>query len=137
MTIRTDRASEVLYAVMRFMFGAAYAQHGAQKLFGALGGHVMTGKPLFLIAGIIEFVGGILIAIGLFTRVTAFLASGEMAVAYFMAHAPQGFWPVVNKGELPVLYCFAFLFIAAAGGGAYSLDAAIFRRAVVPVRRPA
>ena len=77
---------------------------------------------MMLVAGIIEFGGGLLMAIGLFTRVAAFIASGEMAAAYFMAHAPHGFWPIVNKGELAVAYCFVFLYIAAHGAGAFSLD---------------
>jgi len=75
-----------------------------------------------MVAGVIEFAGGILIAVGLFAGVAAFIASGEMAAAYFMMHAPAGFWPIMNKGELAVAYCFVFLFIAAQGSGAYSLD---------------
>jgi len=74
--------------------------------------------------GVIEFGGGLLVALGLLTSWAAFLASGEMAVAYFMAHAPGGFWPIQNRGELAVAYCFLFLFICAYGGGRYSLDAA-------------
>jgi len=73
-------------------------------------------------SGILEFVGGILLAVGLFTRLTAFLLSGEMAVAYFMVHAHKGFFPVINGGELAVLYCFVFLYLAAAGGGPWSID---------------
>jgi putative oxidoreductase len=107
---------------MRFMAGALFACHGAQKLFGVLGGKVMTGDPKMLAAGIIEFAGGLLIATGLFAGVAAFISSGEMAVAYFTAHAPGGFWPIINKGELAVLYCFIFLFIAARGSGPLSLD---------------
>ncbi len=75
-----------------------------------------------MIAGIIEFGGGLLIASGLFARCAAFVASGEMAVAYFTVHAPHGFWPIINKGELAVAYCFFFLFVAAHGPGPYSLD---------------
>lgn len=78
--------------------------------------------PLPLVAGILEFFGGLLLLLGLFTRPVAFILAGEMAVAYFMVHAPQGFWPVNNRGELPVLYCFVFLYFAAAGGGPWSLD---------------
>jgi putative oxidoreductase len=78
-------------------------------------------------AGVLEFFGGALILIGLFTRPVAFLLSGMMAVAYFQAHAPGGFWPLENKGELAVLYCFLFLYIAAAGGGVWSLDRLIRR----------
>jgi putative oxidoreductase len=128
MRIQPGRYSEILYFLMRFVLGLLFACHGAQKLFGVLGGKVMTGNPLMLTAGIIEFVGGLLIAVGLFTRVAAFLASGEMAVAYFKAHAPRGFWPVLNEGELAVVYCFVFLFIAAYGAGLYSFDRAFRRR---------
>lgn len=129
MSFQPGRFTEVTFALMRFMVGVLFACHGAQKLFGVLGGKVMTGTPLMLTAGIIEFVGGLLIAVGLLTRIAAFLSSGEMAVAYFMSHAPQGFWPILNGGELAVLYCFVFLFVAAHGGGMYSLDRAFRRRA--------
>jgi len=114
------------YAIFRFMSGALFACHGAQKLFGALGGHKVS-DPFMLTAGIIEFVGGIMIALGFFAAPAAFLACGEMAVAYFKAHAPGGFWPIENKGELAVLYCFVFLYIAAHDSGRIALDRA-FRR---------
>ena len=116
------RWTDVFYALLRLVSGAMFACHGAQKLFGVLGGHQDLHDPWHLIGGIIEFVGGLLIAIGLFASPAAFLASGEMAVAYFKVHAPNGFWPVLNKGELAVLYCFVFLYIAARGSGASSLD---------------
>jgi putative oxidoreductase len=74
------------------------------------------------VAGVLEFFGGLLILLGLFTRPTAFILSGLLAVAYFMAHAPGGFWPIQNQGELAVLYCFVFLYLAAAGGGEWSVD---------------
>jgi putative oxidoreductase len=80
------------------------------------------------VGGVLEFFGGLLFLIGLFTRPVAFILSGLMAVAYFMAHAPGGFWPLQNKGELAVLYCFVFLFFAVAGGGAWAADRLIFRR---------
>lgn len=132
-----NRYSEIAYALMRFMMGALFVCHGAQKLFGAFG-QAAADKPLMIAGGVIEFFGGLLIALGLLTRPAAFLASGMMAVAYFMAHAPKGFWPIVNHGESAVLYCFAFLFISAHGGGLYSLDG-LFRRttaAVMPGERP-
>jgi putative oxidoreductase len=122
------RHAERAYALLRIVAGILFACHGAQKLFGALGGTVMTSNPMMLAAGIIEFGGGLLIAIGLLTSWVAFIASGEMAVAYFMAHARGGFWPIVNKGEPAVLYCFLFLYIAARGAGPYSVDAARRRR---------
>lgn len=122
------RHAERLFALFRFVVGILFACHGAQKLFGALGGQAMTANPMMLAAGIIEFAGGLLIAVGLLTSWAAFIASGEMAVAYFMVHAKGGFWPILNKGELAVLYCFAFLYIAARGSGPYSVDALMRRR---------
>jgi putative oxidoreductase len=101
-------------------------QHGLIKLFGfppnAMPGQIPDVMSLMGLAAIIELVGGALFALGLFTRVAAFFLSGEMAVAYFMAHAPHGFYPAANHGELAVIYCFVFLFFAAAGAGAWSLD---------------
>lgn len=111
-----------LYSLMRLMAGAAFACHGAQKLFGAFGGTVVAGNPRLLAAGVIEFVGGTLIALGLFAGYAAFVASGEMAWAYFTVHAPNGFWPILNKGELAVVYCFVFLYIASQGSGPISLE---------------
>ena len=122
------RHAERIYAILRVITGILFACHGAQKLFGALGGTAMTSNPMMLVGGIIEFGGGLLIAIGLFTSWAAFLASGEMAVAYFMVHAKGGFWPIINKGELAVAYCFLFLYIAAHGSGPYSVDAAMRKR---------
>jgi putative oxidoreductase len=116
------RFSPYIYAVLRIVVGLAFAQHGAQKLFGVLGGNAVELMSQRGLAGIIEFVGGIMIALGLFTSPVAFLASGEMAWAYFQAHAPRGFWPIQNGGELAVLYCFIFLYLSAAGGGPWSVD---------------
>jgi putative oxidoreductase len=123
-SFETNRPGEIAYAAMRVMVGLLFACHGAQKLFGALGKEAAT-SPLMVFGGLIEFGGGILIALGLATRFAAFLASGMMAVAYFKAHAPDGFWPIQNKGELAVVYCFVFLAISTLGGGRYSLDHAI------------
>lgn len=120
--------SEFLYAVMRLMVGLLFACHGVQKLFGVLGGESQVSNPMLLAAGIVEFVGGGLVAIGLWAGYAAFIASGLMAVAYFMVHAPGGFWPIVNKGELAVLYCFVLLYIAARGSGTLSVDALARRR---------
>ncbi|MEO8678742.1 MAG: DoxX family protein [Vicinamibacterales bacterium] len=111
-----------IYALLRIVAGLAFAEHGAQKLFGVLGG---TAQPLlsqFGVAGIVEFVGGIMIAIGLFASPVAFIASGQMAVAFFQQHFPQGFWPIQNGGELAVLYCFLWLYVAAVGSGKWSVD---------------
>jgi putative oxidoreductase len=98
-----------------------YSCHGAQKLFGVLGG-TRADQPLMMVAGVIEFGGGVLILIGFLTGIAAFLASGEMAAAYFMVHAKGGFFPIINKGELAVVYCFLFLYIAAHGAGRWSID---------------
>jgi putative oxidoreductase len=123
------RYTPYIYAVMRIVVGLLFACHGAQKLFGMFGGLGGTGKTAELfsltgMAGLIEFVGGLLIAIGLLTGYLAFLASGEMAVAYFTAHFPRGFWPLQNDGELAVLYCFVLLYIAARGAGLWSVESA-------------
>jgi putative oxidoreductase len=116
------RAEPVLYSLLRIVAGLLYAQHGAQKLFGVLGGTAVPLVGQSGLAGIIEFFGGLLIAIGLFTPIAAFIASGQMAAAYFIAHAHQGFWPILNRGELAVLYCFLFLYIAFRGPGRYAVQ---------------
>lgn len=123
----TPRLLSVLRIITAFLFIA----HGAQKLFGFLAPPGAQGPPLlslFGIGGILEFFGGLLVLIGLFTRPVAFILSGMMAVAYFMSHAPGGFWPLQNKGELAVLYCFVFLFLSVAGGGEWSVDRLLRRR---------
>jgi putative oxidoreductase len=115
------RFAELAFVLLRVVAGLAFAQHGVQKLFGLLGGNGVPLVSLMGLAGAIELVCGLLIALGLFTRWAAFIASGEMAFAYFMRHAPAGFFPIQNRGELAVLYCFIFLYIAARGGGRWSL----------------
>jgi putative oxidoreductase len=119
---------DITFALARVIIGLLFSCHGAQKLFGALGGTSQLGHTKMMIAAIIEFGGGLLIAFGLFARCAAFIASGEMAVAYFTVHAPHGFWPIINKGELAVAYCFFFLFVAAHGAGPYSLDRLLRRK---------
>jgi putative oxidoreductase len=114
-----------LLSLMRLVVAFLFIQHGGQKLFGYP--VPMPGPPLELfsqigLAGLLEFGGGLLLLLGLFTRWTAFILSGEMAVAYFLAHAGKGFWTIANHGELAVFYCFVFLYLAAAGGGTWSLD---------------
>ena len=115
------RYADVAYTLLRVVAGLLFAVHGAQKVLGVLGGTKVPLASLFGLAGVIELVGGLLIAIGLFTSWAAFIASGEMAVAYFMVHAKDGFWPHLNKGELAVLYCFVFLYIACRGAGRYAV----------------
>ena len=125
MIARFQSWSPYILGIMRILSGVMFACHGAQKEFGMFGGMPpgMT-IPWYItwIAGPIELAGGILIALGLFTRVAAFLSSGLMAVAYFWGHAPNGFWPTVNQGEIAILYCWLFLFLAAHGPGAWALD---------------
>lgn len=116
-----SRFSEQLYSLMRLIVGLLFACHGAQKLFGVLGSPQMVHVPLMLAAGIIEFFGGLLIALGAFTAVAAFIASGEMATAYFLRHAPHGLWPIENHGEPAVVYCFVFLYIASRGDGTWNV----------------
>lgn len=123
---------EAAHSLLRVVAGAAFMQHGVQKLFGLLlpPDRPWNGAPELLsqmwFAGVLEVFGGALIVIGLFTRPVAFLLSGMMAVAYFQAHAPQRFWPILSGGEPAVLFTFIFLFLAAAGPGRYSADAALF-----------
>lgn len=109
-------------SVLRIIAGLTFSMHGYQKLFGAFGGHKAEAYSLFWTAGLIESVGGVLIILGLFTTPVAFILCGEMAVAYFKAHFPRGFLPIVNGGELAVLYCFVFLYLFTAGPGNFSLD---------------
>ena len=116
------KLADIVFALTRVVLGFLFACHGAQKLFGAFGGHPMPLNAWTLTAGVLEFGGGILIALGLFARPVAFLLSGEMAVAYFRSHFPTGFWPILNHGELAVLYCFFYLYVAVRGAGALSID---------------
>lgn len=114
-----------LLSLMRFVVAFLFVQHGGQKLFNfpvPMPGPPLEPFSLIGLAGVLEFVGGLLLLLGLFTRWTAFILSGQMAVAYFMAHAGKSFWPLSNHGELAVAYCFVFLYLAAAGGGPWSLD---------------
>jgi putative oxidoreductase len=120
---KLQRYAPHILGITRILFGIMMACHGAQKVLGSFGG-MPPGVPAFITwgGGGIELVGGVLLALGLFTRPVAFLLSGTMAAAYFMGHASQGFWPIVNKGELAVIYCWLALYYAAAGPGAFSLD---------------
>ena len=112
-----------LLAILRIVAALLFIAHGTVKLFNWPTPFPMPElPPLLLAAGVIEIVAGILILIGLFTRPAAFIASGQMAIAYWIGHAPQNFWPVANEGDAAILYCFIFLYIAAAGPGAWSVD---------------
>jgi len=112
------------FAILRIIAGLLFVAHGGQKTFGWFGGQPVPLGSLFGLAGIIEIVLGIVIALGLFTSYAAFVASGEMAVAYFIGHFPKSFWPLENEGELAVLFCFIFLYMATQGSGIWSVDAA-------------
>ncbi len=122
--------SPYLLSILRIMSGLLFLEHGSSKLLGyppsAMPSHgAFQLFSLMGLSGVLELVGGILLAIGLFTRITAFILSGEMAFAYFIAHAPKGFFPMSgggNGGELAVLYCFVFLYLSATGGGLWSID---------------
>jgi putative oxidoreductase len=116
-----------LLSVLRFMTGLLLLQHGFTKYlhFPAPPANSVSPFTMSGAAGVLELVGGILLILGLFTRPVAFIMSGMTAVAYFYAHAPRGFYPILNGGELAVLYCFTLLYIAAAGGGAWSADRVI------------
>ena len=119
-----------LLSVLRIIVAFLFMEHGGEKLF-SFPAPFMFHIPAFSLlwfAGVLEVFGGFLILIGLFTRPVAFLLSGEMALAYFMMHAPHGFWPLLNHGEAAVFYCFTFLYMAAAGGGAWSVDSLICRK---------
>lgn len=118
-----NRWSPDLLSILRIIAAFVYMVHGTQKLFGFPAPFPMPHfPPLFLARGIIETFGGLLLLLGLFTRPVAYILSGEMAVAYFKFHAPQGFWPLLNDSEGPVLYCFIFLYFASTSGGPWSLD---------------
>src|SRR6476646_2244424 len=124
-----------LRAILRIVVSLLFMEHGLAKLLHfpvPQPGAPDPLPPLLLAAAIIEILAGALVAIGLFTRLAAFIAAGEMAIAYFMFHAPQSFWPIVNMGEGAILYCFVFLYLAAAGPGAWSLDGMRIRNA--PIR---
>jgi putative oxidoreductase len=120
--------SEVAYFLMRVVFAFLYLSHGLKWLFGAFGGRPIPLTPLLTTAGVIETIGGTLMLLGFLTPWFAFIASGEMAVAYFYAHVPRGsIWPIVNGSEITVALCFGFLYMATRSSGPYSLDALINR----------
>ncbi|MGH7444151.1 MAG: DoxX family protein [Longimicrobiales bacterium] len=128
--VDVSRWHDEALGLLRIVAGFVFWQHGAQKLFGWFGGQPVEAMvSLMGLAGVLEFVGGLLIIIGLFTRPVAFILAGEMAVAYFTAHLPRGFWTVNNNGEPAVLLCFIFLLLVAAGAGAFSVDS--LRRKVI------
>lgn len=132
-TFFMHRFEDITLTLLRVVTGFLFMQHGAQKLFGLLGG--FGGTPgataplasMMGLAGVLEFFGGLLILLGLFTRPVAFLLAGMMAVAYFTVHAPQALFPMLNQGELAALYSFVFLYLSARGAGRWSLDGLLDR----------
>ena len=126
MEMLSHQWSERMLSVLRIIIGLLYMEHGLAKILDFP--HQPNHAPYALLTlnpglqGLLELVGGLLLALGLFTRTVAFVLAGNMAVAYFMAHAPRGFFPLLNGGELAIVYCFVFLYFCLAGGGAWSLD---------------
>lgn len=135
-----DRFRPQWLSVLRVVTALLFMQHGLMKAFGFPGPQAGVPDPLptlLVVAAWLEIIGGALLALGLFTRPVAFVLSGLMAVAYWMAHGSQGFYPALNGGELAVLYCFVFFYFVLAGPGAYALDNLIGRRSAEPTRQAA
>jgi putative oxidoreductase len=124
---RLERARPYILSILRIVVALLFVEHGLQKYFGfpSAGPHM---RPLLYVQGAIEIVGGILLFVGAYTRIVAFILSGDMAVAFFLAHFPRSFFPAVNGGDAAVLYCFTFLYIFFAGGGAWSVDRAVLKQ---------
>jgi putative oxidoreductase len=118
-----NRFADPFYCIVRFVVGLMFACHGLDKIFGTFTPKAEALRTLMVVGGWLEIVCGFLVAFGLLTRLAAFVASGEMAVAFFMMHAPKGLIPYVNKGELAVVYCVVFFYIFLRGSGSWSLDA--------------
>lgn len=127
-----DKFSGPLLSVLRIVSALLFIEHGTRKFFAFPPNGEESSPPemlsLIWFAAVLELVGGALLALGLLTRPVAFVLSGQMAVAYWMAHAPQSFYPILNGGESAILFCFVFLYIAAVGGGPWSLDRALFKK---------
>lgn len=127
LSVSLERGRPYILSILRIVVALLFLQHGLQKYFG----FPSAGPPMRMILyvqGLIEIGGGILLLLGAYTRVVAFILSGDMAVAYFLAHFPRSFFPAVNGGDAAVLYCFTFLYIFFAGGGPWSLDRAVLRQ---------
>jgi putative oxidoreductase len=123
-----ERWRPQILSILRIVVALLFIQHGTQKFFGFPGGGGGSLSTLSFIQGVLEFGGGILLLLGVYTRLVAFILSGDMAVAYFMAHYPSSFYPIVNKGDLAILFSFVFLYIFFAGGGAWSVDRSVLKQ---------
>ena len=122
---RLNQLAPYVLSITRIVVALLFFEHGLSKMFGFPGALVPPALTLHWLAGVIEFAGGALLAVGLFTRTSAFIVSGEMAFAYFLSHAPHGFFPQLNRGDAAILFCFIFFYIVFAGGGPWTLDAAL------------
>ncbi|MQA89624.1 MAG: DoxX family membrane protein [Gemmatimonas sp.] len=131
-----SRYGHTILGILRIVAGLLFMQHGVQKLFGWLGGPQAELMSLLGLAGVFEMFGGLLIVLGLLTRPVAIVLAGEMLVAYFMAHLPQGFWPLQNGGELALLYLVIFLYLATAGPGRFAIDGARGKESAVVDAEP-
>lgn len=128
--LNSSKWSPYVLALLRVVTALLFLEHATMKFFqfpAPIPGMTYPLPAIMLVAGTIEIVTAALVGFGLFTRIAAFVASGEMAAAYFMAHAPQGFWPVLNMGEPAVMFCFIYFYLAFAGGGAWALDNVVGR----------
>jgi putative oxidoreductase len=123
-----ERWSPHILGILRIVAALLFIQHGTQKFFGFPPPGPAALQGIFILQGLIEFVGGILLLLGAFTRLAAFVMSGDMAVAYFMAHYPSSFYPIVNKGDLAILFSFVFLYFVFAGPGSWSLDRSVLKQ---------
>jgi putative oxidoreductase len=126
-----NRFADPFYCIMRLVVGLMFACHGLDKIFGTFGGEKAQAS-LMVAGGWIEIVCGFLVAVGLLTRIASFVASGEMAAAFFMMHAKSSIIPYINKGELAVVYCFVFFYIFLRGAGAFSLDSIFCKKSSIP-----
>ncbi|HEY5206575.1 MAG TPA: DoxX family protein [Roseiarcus sp.] len=128
--VRMERFRPYILSILRIVIGLLFLEHGLSKVFNfPTPSPVASLSGLLILAAILETIGAALFLVGAFTRIVAFILSGEMAFAYFMAHAPRSFYPLVNGGELAVIYCFVFLYFAFAGGGPLSVDRAVLKQA--------
>jgi putative oxidoreductase len=122
-----ERARPYILSILRIVVALLFLEHGLQKYFGfPSAGPPM--RPLLYVQGVIEIVGGVLLCVGAYTRIVAFILAGDMAVAYFLVHSPRSFFPAVNLGDSAVLYCFTFFYIFSAGGGPWSVDRAVLKQ---------